>query len=45
MIKILVDYIINGKKEIQDVYATCVKTIINEVSDDFAETVCKNIIP
>lgn len=42
------EYIIKAdkkNKEIQDVYSTCVKTIISEVSENFAEIVCKNLIP
>lgn len=31
-------------KQIRDIYATCIKTIINKVPDTFAEIVCNSIL-
>ena len=31
-------------KQIRDIYATCIKTIINKVPDSFAEIVCNSIL-
>ena len=34
----------NQTKQIRDIYATCIKTIINKVPDKFAEIICKSIL-
>jgi len=34
----------NQSKQIRDIYATCVKTIISKVPDSFAEIVCNSIL-
>lgn len=38
------DYVLQSRTEIRDVYATGIKTIIAEVIDGFAKIVCDNII-